>query len=290
MKSMILYCTCVGFLIMFVTGQTAQASAYKDMKEGVESYRQGKYDDSLSRFQQALVESPDDPTIRFNLASAQYQAGKIDDAARGFEAVVSQAKDPKLRQKALYNLGNTAFRQGDLKSSADYYRKALDLSPSDLEAKQNLEFVLKEEEKKKQNKGDQNKKENEKNTEQQKSGRQNNQKNQSQNQQQSSKETQQASRSQQKENQQGRDGSSQSSGGQDQQQKQGEIKEAGSGGGQKQGEKRDGSQIGAPLEPGAISPEEAERLLNTLSDDQRAFIREQAKRAAPRTRGTEKDW
>jgi Ca-activated chloride channel family protein len=290
MKSLILFCASVGILSMFFTGQTAQASAYKDMKQGVESYRQGNYDDSLSRFQQALVESPDDPTVRFNLASAQYQAGKIDEAARGFEAVVSQAKDPKLRQKALYNLGNTAFRQGNLKGSADYYRKALDLSPSDLEAKQNLEFVLKEQEKEKQNKGDQNKKENENNKEQQKSGRQNNQKDQNRDQQQSSKEKQQASPPQQKEKEQGREGSSQSSGGRDQQHKQGEIKEAGSGGGQKQGEKRDGSQAGAPLEPGAISPEEAERLLNTLSDDQRAFIRKQAKRAAPRTKGTAEDW
>lgn len=277
--------TLLGILILFVMIQAAHASTYQTMKQGVEAYNQKRYDESLSRFQEARVESPDDPGAQFNLASAQYQTGKFDEAARGFEAVLSQTNDPLLKQKAFYNLGNTAYRQGNLQAAADYYRKALDLRPSDLEARQNLEFILTEQEKKQknQNKDDRKPNDDEKNKDQQKSGQQNKQHDRSQDQK-SSEQKQQSSRSQQGEQKKDAGGSAPSP--QDgKQQEKGEIKEAGSG-----KQQADSAKAGRAMQPGAIAPEEAERLLNTLSDDQRAFLREQARRLAPGNRGTTKDW
>jgi len=273
-------------LNMLVPVPSAQAFASSAMRDGVDAYNRRKYEDSLSRFQDAQVESPDDPRARFNLASALYQTEKFSEAARGFEEVVSRSKDAALKQKALYNLGNTSFRQGNPQAAADYYRKALDLNPSDAEAKQNLEFVLKVlEQPQQQKKNDQNQKGNEKNKEQQ-PGEHNKQKNANRNQQQQSKEKQQESRSGQKEDKKKEQGaSSHASQDQDRQDESGELKEAGA-----QGDKREAAKAGGKADPKALAPDEAERLLNTLSDDQRTFIREQAKRFAPRTKGASKDW
>ncbi len=275
--------TCVASIVivaLFIASGTARASSYQTMKQGTEAYQQGNYDESLSRFQEGRIESPDDPGVRFNLSSAQYQTNKLDEAAKGFEAIISQSNDPKLKQKAFYNLGNTAFRQGNFQASADNYRKALELDPSDLDAKQNLEFVLKKLEKKEQKKSDQDQQGEDKNEEQQPS----------ESQQEQDQKGQQSSSQNPEENE---DKKTQSAGSpEDQRQKdeRGEIKEAGSKGDQEHGQEQKGEQAGKPLEPGAIAPEEAERLLNTLSDDQRAFLKEQAKRFAPKTRSKEKDW
>lgn len=168
--------TTLGILGLLGSIQTTQAFASAAARDAVDAYNHKKYEDACSRFQEALVESPDDPAARFNLASAEYQTGKFSEAARGFEDVLSQSNNAALKQKALYNLGNTAFRQGNLQASTEYYRKALDLNPADAEAKQNLEFVLKELEKQRQQKNEQGQKENEKSGEQQQSKERNNQK------------------------------------------------------------------------------------------------------------------
>ena len=271
--------------------QAARASTYADTREAVAAYDQKKYEDSLSRFQQVLVASPDDPQARFNLASAQYQTGNFPEAAKGFEEVLSRSNDPALKQKALYNLGNTAFRQGDLRASADYYRKALDLSPSDADAKQNLEFVLKElDQQQQQKKGGQNQKGDEKNKEQQRTGEQNKQKGADHNQRQAPDQKQQATQARQKDRQEKQSSSSQTPPDKEKQDGSDELKDAGAQEGQKQGGGHEAARAAAKPDPKALAPDEAERLLNSLSDDQRAFLKEQAKRFAPGAGATSKDW
>lgn len=273
--------TALCILSLLGSVQTTQAFASTAAKDAVDAYNREKYDDALSRFQEALVESPDDPAARFNLASAQYQTGNFSEAAKGFEDVVSRSKNAALKQKALYNLGNTSFRQGNLQASADYYRKALDLNPVDTDAKQNLEFALqaleKQQQQKKNDKGQQG---NEKNKEQQRPGEQNKQKD-AKKDQQPSKEKQQGSKSGNKE----QDASSHASGEKERHDESGELKEAGA-----PGDRHEAARADAKPDPKALAPDEAERLFNTLSDDQRTFVREQAKRFAPRTKSGSKDW
>ena len=49
-----------------------------------------------------------------------------------------------LRAQALYNLGNSAYRQDKLEDAVDFYRASLEADPDDLDAKFNLEFVREE--------------------------------------------------------------------------------------------------------------------------------------------------
>jgi Ca-activated chloride channel family protein len=67
-----------------------------------------------------------------------------EEAVKGYLDVASNARDIKLEEKSLYNIGNAMYRQGKLEEAVDYYKKAIALEPEDKDAKQNLEFVLEE--------------------------------------------------------------------------------------------------------------------------------------------------
>jgi Ca-activated chloride channel family protein len=105
-----------------------------------EAYGAGIYDQALSGFVDQQVERPDDPAVALNLGSVHYQMRNFEEADRAFfEAALST--DESLREQALYNLGNSAFRQGRLEEAVELYKAALEIDPDDEDAKFNLEFV-----------------------------------------------------------------------------------------------------------------------------------------------------
>ncbi len=105
-----------------------------------EAYAAGAYDQALQGFVDRQVERPEDPALSLNVGSAHYKMGNYAEAERAF-AQAAAAGDQALREQALYNLGNTAFRQGQLEQAVELYKQALELDPDDEDAKFNLEFV-----------------------------------------------------------------------------------------------------------------------------------------------------
>lgn len=105
-----------------------------------EAYERGLYDQALQAFVDRQVERPEDAELLLNIGSAQYQ---MRDYAAAEEAFVKAAMsgDDDVRAQALYDLGNTAYRQGKLEEAVERYQRVLDLRPDDEDAKFNLEFV-----------------------------------------------------------------------------------------------------------------------------------------------------
>ncbi|NOY53389.1 MAG: tetratricopeptide repeat protein [Deltaproteobacteria bacterium] len=272
------------FLVIFgclstllLTGHSLwAASPTRAMKEGIRAYHAKKYKEALTHFEAAEVEAPDDPKIRYNAAAARYRTGDFASAAKEFGQVLSKTEDPKLRAKAYYNLGNTAFREKDLKASSGFYRKALSIDPEDRQAKENLEFVLKAIKQQKQQK----RKQNGKTTKNQAKPKED----------QKTEPTQETRNSAQKEGTGKK--SPQPTTGKNKEQKPPEGKIHETGGGKKKGLKGTGTNARPdhPVEGHPLSPEEAERLLNSLSDDQRAYFRKQAAREAPNRKNVVEDW
>ena len=108
-----------------------------------DAYREGYFDEALQGFLDNEVERPTDTDLQLNIGSAHYQMRDYESAARSYQRAAS-AQDPLLRSEALYNLGNTAYRQGRLGDAIDLYMNALELNPDDEDAKFNLEFVREE--------------------------------------------------------------------------------------------------------------------------------------------------
>jgi len=130
---------------------SAETTPTQSFEDPFEAYEAGEWEDALEGFLDRRAERPEDPAELLNVASTRYQMGDFDEAARTFAAVAATAP-PELRQKALYSLGNTAYRQGRLEEAVEHYRKALELDPDDEDSKFNLEFVQQELERRQQQK------------------------------------------------------------------------------------------------------------------------------------------
>jgi Ca-activated chloride channel family protein len=110
------------------------------VEDPFEAYAQGLFDQALQGFTDMQVEYPEDPEVALNLGSSHYQMRNYGEADRAYSRA-ALAKDEALRQEALYNLGNSAFRQGRLEEAVELYKASLELDPEDEDAKFNLEFV-----------------------------------------------------------------------------------------------------------------------------------------------------
>jgi len=120
--------------------ESAETPVVPRVKDPYKAYDQRLYDQALEGFTDLQVEYPEDPEVALNLGSAHYQMKNFPEADRAF-ARAALASDEALRQEALYNLGNSAYRQGRLQEAADLFKATLELNPEDEDAKFNLEFV-----------------------------------------------------------------------------------------------------------------------------------------------------
>ncbi len=136
-------------IVLLALAPAASAQTAEEPPEPVEperfddpfqAYSSGAWSQALEQFTDYQVERPEDPEVTFNLGSVHYQMRNYPEAERAFGAA-AVAADEQLRQQALYNLGNTAFRQGKLQDAVELYKSALELDPADEDAKFNLEFV-----------------------------------------------------------------------------------------------------------------------------------------------------
>jgi Ca-activated chloride channel family protein len=124
-------------------------------EKGNEFFRHEQYDDALTYYRDAQLDAPDLPALHFNVGDALYKQGKFDEALQAYEQALD-AEDGDFQGKVYYNMGNAFFRQSQLSESLEAYKKSLVLVPKDAEAKFNLEFVqskLQEQEQKQQQQG-----------------------------------------------------------------------------------------------------------------------------------------
>jgi len=139
------------------------------------AYETRKFEDSLKGFLDLEVEHPNDPRVQQNLGSAYYKLGRYEDAERRFASGQQLTADAKRRAQLEYDAGNTAYRRGQMDQAAGHYEKALELTPSDADAKYNLELVRREikkrEEQNKQEQKERREKKDQGQTQQQKNAR-----------------------------------------------------------------------------------------------------------------------
>lgn len=140
--------------------ETSPAAEYSSPYEAFDA---GAYARALEGFVDRQTRQPDDPEVSLNVGAAHYKLNDFDAAdAQFFRAAATG--DDALRAEALYNLGNSAYRQDRLGEAIDLYMASLEVNPDDLDTKFNLEFVR--EELKKRQQQQQNQDQNEQNQDQ----------------------------------------------------------------------------------------------------------------------------
>ncbi len=111
-------------------------------RKGVELYQQGEYDKALAEFLAAKEDSPERMEIPYDIGAALYKLENYPNALGAFAKALSR-DNPRIAADAWYNLGNALVKNGKLKEAVDAYKHALRIRHDDLDAKHNLETVLK---------------------------------------------------------------------------------------------------------------------------------------------------
>jgi tetratricopeptide (TPR) repeat protein len=124
------------------TGQIWRDKVSRKNAEGNSLYQQKNYPGALDKYVEANDGKARRPELAYNLGNTFYQQKKYPEALRELETAIASG-DSRLNQKAYFNRGNTFFQMGKYQEAIESYQKALELVPSDREAKHNLELALK---------------------------------------------------------------------------------------------------------------------------------------------------
>jgi flagellar biosynthesis GTPase FlhF len=251
------------FILILVFPAKVMASVAGEVNKANGLYKQGKIDDSVDLYQEALDKDQDSPAIKYNLGTAFYKKGDYPKALSYLQQAAHD-KDLKIKSKAEYNLGNVLYKAGKQKENTDIdkaikslqgalgqYVQTLRDVPNDPDAKFNEDFVKKEIERLKKKKQQQ---------QQQNQQNQKNQQNQQNKQDQKNQQNQQNKQNQQnQQNQQGQQNQQNQQKQQDQQNQQGQ---------QKQQEEQKKAQAKAEEEQKDIDRKQAEDLLEDYQENE----------------------
>jgi len=224
---------------------------------GQSLYQRGKFDEARSYYENILQNRKNDPSAQFDLGVTAYQQKDYETSVRNLNAVLN-TEDNSLASKAYYNIGNLFREQQKLEDGAAFYRKAIELDPSNKDAKVNFELLKYQLQNQEQNQDQQ-------------SNQDQNSENQQNKDQQSSQDKD--SKTQQEEDQKLQEQSSESQtqkDSHDQQSQEGELNPS------EQQEKKTDKQI------------QAEAILNALKDQEKINQKQQISRA--KFQKMEKDW
>ena len=108
--------------------------------KGIDYYNNNEFEKARQYYESILIDSNDDPAANFGLGSTAFQQQDYAAAMKGFETALGTDND-KLKSSAYYNMANILAQNKRLEESLAFFRKSLELNPSDLDAKINYELI-----------------------------------------------------------------------------------------------------------------------------------------------------
>ena len=136
------------------------AGVQGDLRQSGKLYKQKKYGQALSKYNDILKEHPANQEAALGAGAAAYY---LTDYAAA-QAAISQASEQATPRQpdAFFNLGNAYYRAQNAQKAKQAYRQAILKNPQDKEAIHNLQIILEEKQNQQNNnqQNDQNEKDN----------------------------------------------------------------------------------------------------------------------------------
>ena len=136
--------------------------------KGIDYYNNNEFEKARQYYESVIMGRNDDPAANFGLGSTAFQQQDYATAMKGFEAALGTDNN-ELKSSAYYNMANILAQNQRLEESLAFFRKSLELNPSDLDAKINYELIKFQLQQQQQNQ-DQNKNQDENNKDDEQTG------------------------------------------------------------------------------------------------------------------------
>jgi len=237
--------------------------------KGEKAYEEGHYDEARVYYEHVLKNRKKDDRAQFGLGVTAYQQKDMETAARALNNAMN-SDDKSLASKAMYNLGNMFRDQQKMEESLALYRKAIELDPTDEDAKVNYELlkqVLQQQEQQQQDK--QNQEQNQEQDQEKQDQQKQNQDSEGQDEQNKNQDNQEKGEDQQKQQE-------------DQQKSQSEKEE------EKKEQQQSQAKQDETQDQKTDKQMQAEAILNALKDQEK--INQKRQIAKSKSRKLEKDW
>ncbi len=127
----------VTLLALVLTGSVNNNRA----REANRAYLDRDYERAEELYRQILEREPESPRILFNLGNALAYQGRFEESVEVFQQFRELVDDPSGKAAAEYNLGYLYGLEGNLREALRYFQDAIDLDPSDEDAKFNYELL-----------------------------------------------------------------------------------------------------------------------------------------------------
>jgi len=107
-------------------------------EEGIQLYKQGKYAEAASKFEEFLAKNPTIYQVNINLGSSYREMGDYEKAFAAYNKVLERVKADKGfykgdedAAKALASIGEIYIKRGNLEKANEYFKQAIDNFPED---------------------------------------------------------------------------------------------------------------------------------------------------------------
>jgi len=108
--------------------------------KGIDYYNNNEFEKARQYYESVIMDRNDDPAANFGLGSTAFQQKDYEVAMKGFETALGTDNN-ELKSSAYYNMANILAQNQRLEESLAFFRKSLELDPSDLDAKINYELI-----------------------------------------------------------------------------------------------------------------------------------------------------
>lgn len=122
----------------------AQKEVRKNIRKGNKVYEEQKFSEAAGFYGKAVEGNPGSKEAIFNLGNTLYRQKEWDKAAAQYQHFVTlEQEKPEEAAGGWHNIGNTLLQKKDLQQSVEAYKMALRLNPHDDETRYNLAVVQK---------------------------------------------------------------------------------------------------------------------------------------------------
>ena len=108
--------------------------------KGIDHYNSNEFEKARQYYESVIMDRNNDPAANFGLGSTAFQQQDYIAAMKGFETALGTDNN-ELKSSAYYNMANILAQNQRLEESLAFFRKSLELDPSDLDAKINYELI-----------------------------------------------------------------------------------------------------------------------------------------------------